>query len=54
LTLSGIARARLVVFTVSGDTKKDAMRGVIAGEDLPAAMVRADRVLWLVDQSAAP
>lgn len=54
LTLSGIARARLVVFTVTGEAKRDAMARVAAGEDLPAARVRADRVLWLVDPAAAP
>ncbi|HEX2038915.1 MAG TPA: 6-phosphogluconolactonase [Acidimicrobiales bacterium] len=54
LTLSGIARARLAVFTVAGDAKRDAVRRIVAGEDLPAARVRADRVLWLVDPSAAP
>jgi len=54
LTLSGIARARVVLFTVVGDDKRDAMARIAAGEDLPAARVRADRVVWLVDPSAAP
>ena len=54
LTLSGISRARLVLVTVSGAEKRDAMRRVAAGEDLPAARVRADRVVWLVDPAAAP
>ncbi|MDQ3757751.1 MAG: 6-phosphogluconolactonase [Actinomycetota bacterium] len=54
LTLSGIARARLVLFTVAGADKRDALCRVIDGEDLPAARVRADRVVWLVDPSAAP
>lgn len=53
-TLSGIARARLVLFTVSGEEKREAMKAVVAGADLPAARVRADRVVWLVDPSAAP
>src|SRR5688572_5734194 len=52
LTLSGIARARLAVFTVVGDAKRDALRRIIDGEDLPAARVRADRVVWLVDPTA--
>jgi 6-phosphogluconolactonase/glucosamine-6-phosphate isomerase/deaminase len=54
LTYGGIARARLVIFTVAGESKRRALEGVIAGEDLPAARVRAGRVLWLVDRTAAP
>ena len=54
LTLSGIARARLALFTVSGVEKRDAMQRIADGEDLPAARVRADRVVWLVDPAAAP
>ena len=54
LTLSGIARARLALFTVSGAEKRDALQRIAEGEDLPAARVRADRVVWLVDQDAAP
>jgi len=54
LTYAGIARARLVVFTVSGEDKRDAMQAVYEGRDVPATRVEADRVLWLVDPSAAP
>ena len=54
LTLSGIARARLALFTVSGESKRDAVRRIIDGEDLPAARVRADRVVWVVDRAAMP
>ena len=54
LTFSGIARARLVLFTVMGGDKCEAMQRVVDGEDLPAARVRADRVVWLVDPAAAP
>ena len=54
LTLSGIARARLALFTVSGAGKQEAMQRIADGEDLPAARVRADRVVWLVDPAAAP
>lgn len=52
LTLEGIARARTVVFTVSGASKRDALTGICAGTDLPAARVSADEVLWLVDAAA--
>ncbi|HUR19113.1 MAG TPA: 6-phosphogluconolactonase [Acidimicrobiales bacterium] len=54
LTLSGIARARLVLFTVAGSDKREAMQRIIDGEDLPASRVEAERVVWLVDREAAP
>ena len=54
LTYSGIARARLIVFTVSGAEKRDAFAAVQRDDpDCPAARVRADRILWLVDREAA-
>jgi 6-phosphogluconolactonase/glucosamine-6-phosphate isomerase/deaminase len=53
LTFEAIARARLVVFTVSGDSKRAAFSALRAGADLPAAHVRATRVLWIVDPPAA-
>ena len=54
LTLAGIARARLAILTVVGKSKRPAMRAIADGEELPAARVRADRVVWLVDPAAAP
>lgn len=54
LTYAGIARARLVIFTVAGEAKRPALEAVLAGEDLPAARAQAGRVLWLVDRDAAP
>jgi 6-phosphogluconolactonase len=53
-TIPGIARSPLIVFTVSGAEKKDAMCGIAAGEDLPAARIQGDHVLWIVDEAAAP
>jgi 6-phosphogluconolactonase len=53
LTLPAINRARLVVFTVAGASKRDAFARVVAGNDLPAARVAADEVVWLVDADAA-
>ena len=53
LTLAGIARARLVVVTVAGAEKAEALARVAAGEDLPAARIAGDRVVWLVDPAAA-
>jgi 6-phosphogluconolactonase len=54
LTFSALARARLVIFTVSGAEKRDCMRRIVAGDDLPANRVVAERVVWLVDEEAAP
>lgn len=52
LTFEGISRGRLVVFTVTGSDKHAALSAILAGEDLPAARVRAGRVLWLCDAGA--
>jgi len=54
LTFTGIARARLALVTVEGEAKRDAMKAVVAGEDVPASRISADRVVWLVDPAAAP
>lgn len=54
LTLSAIARARLVLFTVSGRSKRDALSALLDGADLPAARVRAEQVVWLVDPEVMP
>ena len=53
LTLSALARARLVVFTVAGEPKRDAFAAVSSGTDVPAGRVRAGQILWLVDRAAA-
>ena len=53
LSLAGIARARLVLVTVEGDDKRDALTAVWRGDDVPAARVRAERVVWLADRAAA-
>ncbi|MGH9209408.1 MAG: 6-phosphogluconolactonase [Acidimicrobiales bacterium] len=53
LTYAGIARARLVLVTVAGAAKRDALARVAAGEDLPAARIHADDILWIVDPEAA-
>lgn len=54
LTLAGIARARLVLVTVSGADKREALARVRAGDPTcPAARVQAERVVWLADPEAA-
>ncbi len=54
LTLAGIARARLVLVTVSGASKGDALARVLAGDPTcPGSHVTADRLLWIADPAAA-
>lgn len=53
LTLAGIARARLVLVTVVGESKREALARVLAGDDVPAAHIQADEVVWLADPAAA-
>lgn len=52
-TYPALERSRLVVFTVDVAAKRDVFARVRAGEDLPAARVRAERVLWLVTPEVA-
>lgn len=52
LTLPAVNRARLAVFTVAGESKREAVARLRAGEDLPAARVHAGEVRWLVDEEA--
>jgi len=52
-TFPAIAAARLAVFTVAGEEKRDAFTRIRAGEDLPGGRVRAQEVIWLVDPAAA-
>ena len=51
-TFPAIARARLAVVTVEGDGKRDPIRRIRAGEDLPGARIRAQQVLWIGDRLA--
>jgi 6-phosphogluconolactonase len=54
LTFAGIERARLVLVTVSGEQKREALAKVAAGDSgIPGSHVRADRVLWIADPAAA-
>ena len=51
-TFPAIARAGLAVVTVEGEEKRDPIRRIRAGEDLPGARIRARQVLWLGDRAA--
>jgi len=53
LTFAGIARARLVLVTVAGEDKREALNRVHAGETVPAERITADKVEWLADRAAA-
>jgi 6-phosphogluconolactonase len=54
LTLAGVARARLVIVTVVGEAKREALARVAAGDPTaPASQVNAERVVWLADPAAA-
>ena len=51
-TFPAIARSPLVVVAVSGAEKREPIARIRAGEDLPAARIRASEVIWLVDRDA--
>jgi 6-phosphogluconolactonase len=53
LTFGAIARARRVVFTVSGASKREAWAAIQTGADTPATRVRAAEVIWIVDEDVA-
>lgn len=51
-TFPAIARAGLAVVTISGSAKAEAWRRLCQGDDVPAARIRGERVLWMVDPDA--
>jgi 6-phosphogluconolactonase len=53
LTYPGIALSRLAIVTVEGESKREAWQRVQRGDDVPAARIRAERVLWLVGRELA-
>jgi len=54
LTFAGIARAHLVLVTVTGEQKRGAIARVRAGDETcPGTHVNADNVIWIVDPAAA-
>jgi 6-phosphogluconolactonase len=52
VTFPTLSQARLAVFTVAGEEKREALQRVKSGDELPAARVSAARVIWLVDEAA--
>ena len=54
VTYPAIAASRLVVVTVAGAEKRNALARVRAGDrSAPAARIEAEQVVWLVDDEAA-
>ena len=53
LTVKAINRANLVVVTVAGEEKAEAMGRIAAGEDLPPNHLDPGRLVWLLDSAAA-
>lgn len=54
LTYEGISRAQLVLVTVAGVEKREALNRVARGDKTaPATAVQAERVIWLADPTAA-
>lgn len=56
LTLPVLNAAQQVLFLVTGSNKRTALAAVMAGEPLPAGLVRPERgsVIWLIDRAASP
>jgi 6-phosphogluconolactonase len=52
LTLPVLSSARAALFLVAGGSKRDALRALLAGDDIPATRVRSDRVLVIADLAA--
>ena len=52
-TFPAIARSRLAVVTVAGSDKREALARVRDGDDVPAARLQAEQLIWLVDRAAA-
>lgn len=53
LTLPVLSSARVALFLVAGEGKRDALMRLIRGEDVPAARIDADQVVVLADPAAA-
>ncbi len=52
LTLAAIERFDLAIICVVGAEKHNALKAISIGESLPASMIRAKEVIWLIDKKA--
>ena len=53
LTLPVLSSARVAMFLVAGEQKRDSLMRLVRGEDIPAARVAAERILVLADRASA-
>jgi 6-phosphogluconolactonase len=53
LTLPVLSASSVAIFLVEGERKREALRLLLTGADIPAARVMAKRVVILADQAAA-
>ncbi|MPZ50122.1 MAG: 6-phosphogluconolactonase [Dehalococcoidia bacterium] len=53
LTLPVLSAAKMVLFLVAGAEKRQALRDLLAGAEIPAARVAAKRVVIVADEAAA-
>ena len=54
LTLQVLSAARTVIFLVTGESRREPMRRLMEGDDIPAARVAAEKVVILADEAAWP
>jgi 6-phosphogluconolactonase len=53
LTVPVLSSARLGVFLIAGEDKRDPLKQLLAGEDIPAHRMRPDQLVILADRAAA-
>jgi 6-phosphogluconolactonase len=54
LTAPVLSAATLGVFLIEGSDKREPLRKLLAGEDIPAAQMKPQRLVILADRAAAP
>ncbi len=52
LTLPVLSAARVALFLVSGASKREALRRLLAHDDIPAARVKARKIVIIADEAA--
>jgi 6-phosphogluconolactonase len=53
LTLPAINSARCAVFTITGESKQEAVTALRDGSDIPASRIAPQSIIWLLDAAAA-
>jgi 6-phosphogluconolactonase/glucosamine-6-phosphate isomerase/deaminase len=51
--VAGVVPAKIALFLVAGQEKRDALRAMVAGSDTPAARVAARRIVVVADEAAS-